>query len=299
METQSPDNFLDHLHENPSNSEERKDFTKKLQFIEKQKLENNSLPFRIKQLKEKGFIVRTGGLFAFVSFFYMPWKYNRVEAWSVLFPFIIEKVFFGKIHAIIYDPFKILLNGKIAQFKRFPIEENIVYKAVIIHKSKNDVLIEIGIHYDWKYGSYTGLIYRTHYESPEIFDKTIAGQVIQASYYGLNKDNQPIFSNNPDIKEWLTESIKQLMGKTVRVQIKKTFESDINYIVEGMHQGALSIPRRQYGENTSLVRKSLKYLENDEIIHCEVIKINLNKRIIHLEWNDKLEIETIYARKNL
>ena len=50
--------------------------------------------------KEKGFVVKVSGLFAFVFYIHMPWKYPIMEDWIVAAPHLIGKVFYGKIHKV-------------------------------------------------------------------------------------------------------------------------------------------------------------------------------------------------------
>ena len=61
--------------------------------LERQKEENNALAFRIVSIKNKGFVVKVGGLFAYGSFDHMPWQYPSYEAWRAVFPYLTDRLF--------------------------------------------------------------------------------------------------------------------------------------------------------------------------------------------------------------
>ena len=56
--------------------------------------------FKITGISEKGFSTQMFGFNAFVSFQYMPFKYNSVEAWIEMFPYLKKATFFAKISTL-------------------------------------------------------------------------------------------------------------------------------------------------------------------------------------------------------
>ena len=65
--------------------------------FEKQNIEQSSHPFVITDIREQGFIVKTYGLYGYISFYHMPWMYHSDDAWRSIFPYLKGKVLFGKI----------------------------------------------------------------------------------------------------------------------------------------------------------------------------------------------------------
>jgi hypothetical protein len=85
--------------------EEEENFLLKLitniEFLEESK---KNVPFRIIEVKEKGFLVKVGGLFAYVSFHHMPWRYTSNENWKAVSKFLIGKSFFCNIYQVKRNP---------------------------------------------------------------------------------------------------------------------------------------------------------------------------------------------------
>ena len=164
-------------------SDSKKYISKLYDNIEKQKEENNSLSFVIKDIKEKGFVVKVGGLFGYISFNHMPWQYRNREAWDAVFPFIDGKVFFCKIYSVTKEDHSIILDGDIPQFKKTELIENEKYKGIIINKTIYGVFVDIGYNFNWKCGSFVGLLHKSNFESDESFDKIKIGQSIDVFFY--------------------------------------------------------------------------------------------------------------------
>ncbi len=53
-----------------------------------------NIPFKIVDIRDKGFVVKTEGLFGFISFHHMPWSYQNINSWTVVYPAIKGKIFF-------------------------------------------------------------------------------------------------------------------------------------------------------------------------------------------------------------
>ncbi len=132
--------------------------------LERLKTENKSIPFTIIGVREKGFIVKVGGLYAYLSFNYMPWKYSTFEPWKVVSKYLIGIRFYCKIYRIDKDPLFILINAKNHIFRNIKLTENSKYTGVVIRKAKYGLFVDIGYHFGWKYGSFVGLIHKSKFQ---------------------------------------------------------------------------------------------------------------------------------------
>lgn len=269
---------------------------KLLENIEKQDSENKNLPFKIIDIREKGFIVKVCGLRGYISFNHMPWTYNNNVAWNAVFPYLKGKLFFSKIYQIQKDPVSIMLNGEIPQFKEPELSEDKMYNGIILNKTVYGIFVDIGYALNWKSGSLVGLLHKSHFETKEEFEKTKAGEIIKVLFWGYNEKEQLIFGLKAEFKEWFTNAIEKLIGEVLPVNVVRTADNNISYFVRDCYTATLLINKSIYPVNKTKIKKAVRYLKDGEIIHCEIISINKPKRTFQLKWETSSEIEGILSR---
>ncbi|TSA32815.1 MAG: hypothetical protein D4R64_15355 [Porphyromonadaceae bacterium] len=278
---------------------DKKEYLNKLaDNLEKQKTEDVNLAFKICDIREKGFIAKVEGLYGFISFNHMPWKYPTTEAWQAVFPFIMGKVFFCKIYKLNKDPLCLQINGEIPQFRKPDLIENEVYPGVVINKATYGVFIDIGYTFRWECGSIVGLLHKSNFENLESFNKTAVGQVIETTFWRVNEKNQLVFGNRSDLREWQTGEIFNLIGETVEVKIRKIKGTGFICLAEGQFQAYMPVTRFLYPLNLLQIKKAISFLEVEEIIHCEVTGIDKGKKLVFLKWTLQSEIAIISSREN-
>jgi len=166
----------------------------KMKLLEDHYWNFESVPFKICRVKEKGFMVKVLGISGYVSFDFMPWKYPTHEIWKSFSENLIGKVFYAKIHLITKEKHTFLLNASIPQFKRPIIEVGEKFKGIILHSStKKVVLVDVGIHFEWKKGSFIGIV-RDVYGALLNSNRYTIGKEVDVIYAGVNEQNMNIFS---------------------------------------------------------------------------------------------------------
>ncbi len=108
--------------------------------------------FKVTKIKKSGFEVKVKGIFAFVPFSLMPWKYYP-NMWGFMANEIINHKFFAKIVDLDLAQNRIILDATVTEFDEFLLSDGQTYKAIILKKSKNFIIVEIGHRYNWTYGS--------------------------------------------------------------------------------------------------------------------------------------------------
>ncbi len=263
--------------------------------FEKQIIEHENHPFKIVDIREKGFIVKTYGLFGYVSFYHMPWKYKSVDSWRTVFPYIKGKVLFGKVYKFEKKPLLIILDGEIQQFKKPELFENTKYKGVIINKTNFGVFVDIGYHYNWRFGSLSGLLHRLNFENEKLFEKSNTGELIELEFWGYAENKQLIFGQRPELKEWFTGEIEKQIGAVLPVNVVKD-NGETRYLVENKYNASLPVTKTQYPNNLTQIKRAVRKLIDGDIIHCEIIKVNRTKRSFQILWSSVPEIEGIISR---
>ncbi len=117
------------------------------------KTNDKAIPFTIQGLKSKGFLIKIGGLFGFISFSYMPWDYQNKLYWHTVAPYLIGHKFFGNIHSIIEtQPFQITVDGQKHYFHKNDLEVGRSYECIVMQKASYGFFLEAGFDLNWQYG---------------------------------------------------------------------------------------------------------------------------------------------------
>jgi len=160
--------------------------------------------FTIEDVQIKGFRVKTGGLYAFVPFRFMPWQYPDRKMWEAIFPIIAGKAFLGKIYKIdIKRKIAIYIDGNIPQFDEITLNIGEDYTGMVVKKISSYIYVDIGYQFNWDYGSFVGLLHASTFDTLEQFRNCKVGQEIEVKYLGTNKIGQLLLGkcDNPDDNE--------------------------------------------------------------------------------------------------
>ena len=279
----------------PAN-DEKKWLTQLVESLEKKHLNNENIPFKIIDIKERGFQVKVQGLFAYISFSKMPWKYKNNECWKHIFRYLTNKTFFCKIYSFQKVPLSIIINGKIPQFKELNFEEQEKYEGIIIKKVPYGIFVEFGHHFYWQAGSMIGFIHNSGFDKEEF--KTLAeGDLTKSTFCGYDTKERPVFKNNP-LNDNFVFIPNELKNRQVEVRVNKIFGENVSYIVLDKYKGTIPVSKSVYPENKKSVKEALKQLNHNDIIHCEVYKIDHRNGLIKLKWNSEYEIKNALTKKD-
>jgi len=277
--------FIDHF----KKAKKKEWFEKLIRNVEIAKEEDKTLAFKIKEIKEKGFLVKVSGLFAFISFNHMPWKYYDFESWKVIYSKLIDKRFYCKIYQIKKDPFSIIVNGEIPQFKKYELKIGETYTGTAIKKSRYGIYIEIGYQFDWKFGSITGLVHESQFSDKTNFLNSKIGEEFKTIYLGENENGQPIFGYDPVKADWFLDKPQQLIGqKTWAKVIHENNEPGVKFIVKGKYSGKISSLKKDYppGNYRRKMKMAANELKHGKIINCEVIRCQKRSMTLIIKWLD-------------
>lgn len=282
------------------NFQDEKDYLSKLVAnFENLEQKGENIAFKITGIKRKGFVIKSAGLFGFVSFDHMPWKYENHNSWNAVYPSIKGKIFFGKTHQFEKNPLTLILNGEIPQFKKIELNETEKYKGIIINKTKYGLFIDIGCHFNWDCGSIVGMIHKSNFAPLEIFEKLEIGETMEVFFLGSNNKEQFLFGDNKVSKEWINGEIEKLVGEILPVKIIKINYDKTSYLVNEKYNATLPTISTIYPTNKKIIKSAIKNFKNGDLIHCEIIKVNKLNKTLQLKWDFVHEIEGIISRTTI
>jgi hypothetical protein len=272
------------------NNADDKEWLKNLVDDLEQKIsEDKNLPFRINQIKEKGFVIKINGLYGFISFYHMPWEYDDLESWRYVFKYLQDKTFFCKIHKFEKEPLSITVNGDVPQFRKLTLSKDTEYEGVIIRKTSYGLFIDFGFHFNWQCGSFVQLIHKSNIDKSE-FSELKCGDTFRSFYEGETDEILATFKSENRINS------EELIGKMVKVEIKKNFNNQFTYMIEGKYKGTMPVSEEHYPNRKKYIRQALRNLNGGETIHCEVVNITKRNHLPQLKWIIESEIEQAFER---
>jgi ribosomal protein S1 len=253
----------------------------------------DTLPFKIVELKNFGFLTKVKGLYSFIPFNYMPWKYSDNDSWIAIAPSLINKKFFCKIHEFDKDRPSIILSAELPQFKKAELINGEEYNGLITRISDFGVFIDIGYHFDWRCGSLIGLLHKSQLADNEELSDFRLGQEITTIFQEMNENGQPVFSNDRVKTDWQMGKPQELVGQTIWVNVaRQTDNKIVNFLVKGKYKADLIIDKQIY---PSKYRKKIinakKELSHGEIINCEVTGFNERNKTLKINWLTELDTE--------
>ena len=273
----------------PENTDNNEWIYERLLEIEGHKENGDTLPFKIIGFKENGFLAKVKGLYAFISFHHMPWKYSSAEPWFAIAPSLKSKVFFCRIHKVDRDHNLVLLNGEFPQFKRAGLTMGESYTGLIIKITGSGLVVDIGSHFDWKCGSLTGFLHVSRLAENEKLSEFKVGQEITTAFQKRMADGQLVFCSDRDHLDWQMGIPLALVGKKMWVRVvRESGNKKVELLVRGKYKAKLVFDQE---EGTSNHKKKIKRLKNvvgdGGIINCEVTGYDKKSRLLMVNWSEE------------
>ena len=233
------------------------------------------LIFRIVEPKEKGFLVKVGGLFGFVPYPHFCWNYPNIESWKNISPLLIGRYFKGRIYLLEEDPILILINAKGQGHEKPTLEKYSPYKGVVVQKRKYGLFVDLGIHFNWLQGSITGLIHKSTFPSRSDFESFAVGDIIYTNYNGTHENGHMILGTYRDGEEkWHNGEMEQYVGTIQKTVVVRNELDHTEFYVLGVHKGSAPALKEFYPNFRKAARNHIFGIKHGEIIDCEIIRIN-------------------------
>jgi ribosomal protein S1 len=267
---------------NPKKEEEEKTYLDELLNNLKESLINNrTLKFQIKSAKRNGFVVKVGGMFAFISYNYMPWEYKSIQNWRGVSKHLINQVFYCKIHSIDENtiPIKILINAENHRFQKKTLTENERYKGIVNHKSKYGLFVDIGYHYNWDFGSFVGLIYKSTYLNDDKLLSAVVGDIVESHYFGVKKNGEIILGNKYFQKEWLTGELENYVGTNRMAMVMTDETGKRGYFIDGKFRTVIHLNKERF-PNRNKLKKDLNNLKLYSEFECKILRISKSDNFV-------------------
>ncbi len=266
-----------------------------MEILTEKYIHNETVAFQINGMRKSGFLVKVMGAFAFVPFSRMPWKYFDLNYWTVVYPFLLEKVFYGKIQIIQKDAYRMILHADLPQFKHLSFQRGMPYEGVVLKKFYHGLLIEFGYHFKWLSGSMPGYVHHSHFKRAA-YHKIEPGILIETIYEEQNEKDHAIFMMKPP--ETNTDQMTEQLDLVEVLVVKLSGRNDVYQLPDGF-TGLLPLNSKLYGDMVSRVASALNHLNHHDVIHCRVLGMDFETKTTSLEWCQADEIEQAFQKKGV
>jgi len=262
-----------------------------LETVVRNKEHDSLVQLNVVNATKNGFTIKVCGLFGYLQFKYMPWHYRSIHHWSAVSSSIVGNYFMGKIESVETEtkPIKIITNATSHTFKTVELENDFIYKGIIIEKKKFGLLVEIGNHFGWKYGSIVGFIHKSFLLDIEDLNQANVGQTITTQYQSKNHKEEYLFGDIYKEEIWRNDYIETLIGTTqiATVKINVTTNKREYYLQGKLRCGFAITKTLQDKSERRQLREHLKTLGEGDEIECEVLSCNHIKKKIMVKIVDK------------
>jgi hypothetical protein len=257
-------------------------FEKLFAQVEEAKKMDKKIPFKVFFLNEDKLVVKVRGLFAQLPLQQMAWQYPDLAYWKCIFPTLAGREFKCKIMEAERkenERFHIVVDAGSHVFREMELIENAEYTGIILQKTKEETLIDIGFHFEWKYGSLCGFLPLADLINPETVQSYEPSEKITIAYKGRDERGLQFAAVEA------IDLAAEFVGKTVWVQIGKKDDTAPYFMVKGKYRADLPITKLIYPKKKKKIQRLRNKWQNGDIINCEVLDFK-SKRGLIIKWID-------------
>ncbi len=243
--------------------------------------------------KEKGLVVKTGGVYAYVPYSLMPWSYKTVQWWNHVLPHMRYIKWFGKVIDVDCTLPMIKIDAR-QSFENLPqLQEGKAYKGVVVRKDRYGVTLDMGLHFQWKSGPILQAVYGLDMiQSPS---GIVPGDVLYPRFLGLDSHQNWILSMRHHTREERMKERREIFENEVDVRVEIDESGRRSCLVKDHIPVSMIAEKAIYKELKGEVRRAIKCLKDGDVIKCRVYPTGngLGKlRAVWLEWLPVKKSET-------
>ena len=279
--------------------------------IKQLKEENKTVTFGVVSLGNKGFMVKTEKVHAFIPFRCMPWRYTYHNYWNVVFPSLLGKKFTAHIYRVKegHSNPLIFLKADTSQFSDvvFPFEKNETYTAIVLYRGYHELQIDLGYAFKWQYGSFVFTIYCSLDDKNNCFHSNYSpADEFNVVYTGKSIHGNDVFRYGEN--RYFSKEHSQIGRKLWTVLHYSKTNSGMPYaIIDKEYFGTFLLDRNDESDmSNEQMQKTLKTLHERQTLWCEIAGATSNG-VLLLKWlmdvlppvEDVLSVHNDYSVLNM
>lgn len=274
-------------------------FIFKLFSILKEKYDTKQdIVFVIEKIVNNGFVIKSNGVFGFIPFYLFLWQYETISQWYAVIDQIKGKQFLGKVHSVGLFPPSLIVNSDANLYKSIELVTDKKYQGIVTKITNYGIYVDIGYHFNWKNGSFFGLLHNNNIcGSKRYFEKLMPADIVEVTYWGKKENNSIVFGNCSSKFMWFDpDKINHLIKTPITAFCKQKID-DFEIIVNEKYRAVINSKLNLYPNCKGIIKSAVNNLLHGDKISASIIKVNYNKKVLVLKWDNISEINEIASRK--
>jgi hypothetical protein len=294
--------WINNLLGNDSDHPESKDKAYLLELYDQlalAKANNKALSFKIVSIRGRGFQVKVGGLYAHISFEYMPWLYQYPDFWRRIAPYLTEAVFKGQVRSLSnHERIIVDLDASATKLKTAQLVEKQTYRCIVLKKFSANLLLELGNNFDWKCGSVIGSMHLSNFAFASEFDDINEGEIIATQFQGFDRNNKLVMGDKWVHRAQSSGDLNKLMHTIQPIVVRFQDRKTISFWLLDEYRCDLEITEEHYGSDShvSKIKTYIRGLKDGAIIQCQILDIMSENRRIALKLSDEQYQEIVHPK---
>jgi ribosomal protein S1 len=247
--------------------------------IESAHLKNKLIVCRISEVKNVGFLVKINGLFAFLTFKYMPWQYSSTKHWHSVAASLEGKTFFCKVLDISRvtmnegTKIRIFVDASMHRLGYAELQTNVVYTGIILQKFGRFMVVETGCCFNWRCGSITGIVPIDKFTDLEAYQSYEAGQTIDVMFEEHMTDNKLFAEAN------FVRFRKEHLGTRVMLKARRDGETGaLSFLVEDRYKTVFD-----RNQKPAMMKNRRRLCENGDMVEFELLNFSFRNGFV-VRW---------------
>lgn len=245
--------------------------------IENAYINQETLTFQIVEPKNNGFVIKISGLFAFIPFANFSWTYSSLEIWRNISETFIGAYFRGKVQTYDKERPSIFVDAKQQVLQVPNLGRGKYYKCVICNRKDYGAFIDLGVHFNWRYGSILGLVHKSSLHEPLDMEIWKDGDIIDVLFHGYDEKERLILGDVYSRPIPIQEKVAPIIGTIQLVNVKVDENGRYSFSVFDKFVVSIPIQKTIYPTTHRVIRSYLKDLKDGDLIYCELLKTNVKK----------------------
>src|SRR5699024_5562828 len=163
--------------------------------------------------------------------------------------------FQGKIHHVTKDPISILIDAAVYNYENPELEKSKKYRGIIVQKSTYGLFVDLGLHFNWRFGSLLGLIHRSALTNETDYDRLNAGENIITKFQGCTKDGKLILGKKQQQGKWEDGTLDKLVDTIQNATVVKDEDNHkMLFYVAGEHKAKAIVNKAIYSDSKSITK---------------------------------------------
>ena len=256
------------------------------------KAEDQWVMFKIAEAGKTGFSIKVGGLFGFIAYQKMPWFYSDIKKWSIIAPYMVDCKFGGKIQRMSFDEddLFIAMDASASTIKTPELEVNQGYRCIVVYKTEQNLLVELGYNFDWKCGSIEAWVPKSSFYFQEEFNDLNVGESFYTLFHGFDQDGKIILGHQWVHKDLKLGELEKLIGTVQPITIRRDTKHKYSFWYMGTYRCQMEITESIYSDRCHIefIEQYISDLKDGNEILCEFISLSKGKYKVHVKLTDSL-----------